>query len=87
MTAGGASVRRLFEFLLTDHSMRTYTDLAVEMDISRSTVSNLAQGKTRLSAKQILFIHEHFGVEIWKIRELSGQYDTAKEKPACGPAR
>lgn len=77
----------LFEFLMLEHRIRCRTELAAELNVAMPTLGRIYRSEQPLSAKLILHIHEWFGMEVWKIRELSGQHDTAKEKPACRPAR
>lgn len=81
------SVAALFEYLMKEFHIRNRAQLSCELEMDGSTMSRLGNGRQALSPKQILHIHEYFGVAVWKIRELSGQYDAAKEKPACRPAR
>lgn len=77
----------LFEFLMLEHRIRCRAKLAEEMNVSPATLQKLYTGTQQLKPIHILYIHEYFGMAVWKIRELSGQHDTAKEKPACRPAR
>ena len=77
----------LFEFLMLEYRIRNRTELAKEMKVSPTTLRKIYAGIKPLSATRILHIHEYFGMAVWKIREMSGQHDTAKEKPACRPAR
>ncbi|KQQ40435.1 hypothetical protein ASF61_06690 [Duganella sp. Leaf126] len=90
MTAGPVppSVRELLDYLITEHRLKNYAELAREMGETGATISRLVSGRQRLSAKQILFIHEYFGMGVQEIRERSGQYGPIAEieKPASRPA-
>ncbi|TYQ19881.1 UNVERIFIED_ORG: hypothetical protein JN05_01249 [Zoogloea ramigera] len=69
------SVRALLEYLITEHRLKNYAELAREMEETSSTISRLLRRGQRLSAKQILRIHEYYGMGVQEIRERSGQID------------
>lgn len=69
------SVKTLLDYLVKQKDLKNYAALAREMGEHSSVVSNLVRGKRRLSAQQILFIHEYYGMAVQEIRERSGQLD------------
>jgi plasmid maintenance system antidote protein VapI len=69
------SVKALIDHLVKQNDLKNYAALAREMEEHSSVLSNLVRGKRRLSAQQILFIHEYYGMAVQEIRERSGQYD------------
>lgn len=77
MTSGPVppSVRALLDYLITEHRLKNYAALAREMGETSATISRLLRAGQRLTAKQILFIHEFYGMNVQEIRERSGQYD------------
>ena len=68
-------VRALLDYLITEHRLKNYAALAQEMGETSATISRLLRAGQRLTAKQILHIHEYFGMNVQEIRERSGQYD------------
>ena len=71
----------LFEHLMLEERIRGRAELAAELDVTVTTLQRLYLGTQPLHPKHILRIHEWFGMEVWKIRELSGQHtDPAKRK-------
>lgn len=82
------TVGALLEYLEFEYRIRGRKELAAELNITEATIGKLYRSEQPLSAKLILHIHEYFGVEVWKIRELSGQStEVSKRKLACRPAQ
>ena len=77
MTPGIAppSVKALFDYLIKENSLKNYAALGREIKEPSCTVSKLVRGKRQLSAAQILYIHEYYGMAVHEIRERSGQHD------------
>lgn len=69
------SIRRLLDHLITEFALLNRAHLATELNVTKNTIDKLYQNRQRLSSKQILHIHEYFGVSVQEIRERSGQRD------------
>ena len=68
------SLRALLDYLIAQFELHGRAELAAEMGVTRNVIEKMYQGAQLLSPKQILHIHEWFGVPVQEIRERSGQH-------------